>query len=231
MDSISEANELWKVGAYICILTAASLQGHEGFYLDLAGMRKHVAKGREGVIPVGLNKSTVLKEEDCLRLPHVTICLLGKFKGETGVNHHLITVASKTSSGLRPRWWVEKLLEVCNYEGRFAGPAFATPEGKLASSPDYDAVFRKYLKVVQDESDLIPSDHDVDLFYSTFRTPRKTSTTRIERSGFGHQFVDQMNRWRTQERSEGRAPRRRMNAHYAEALLLMPTTWMVSYVL
>ena len=230
-DVIAEANELWKVGAYVCVLTAASLRGHEGFYLDLAGMRKHVEKGRTGVIPAGLNKSTVLKEEDCLRLPHVTICLLGKFKGEMGVDHHLITVANETSSGLCPRWWIEKLLEVCENEGRFDGPAFATPDGQLASSTDYDAVFRKYLKLVQEETDLVPLDHDVDLFYSTFRTPRKTATTRIERAGFGHQFVDQMNRWRTQERAEGRAPRRRMNAHYADALLLMPTTWMGSYVL
>jgi hypothetical protein len=147
------------------------------------------------------------------------------------VDQHLITVANETLSGLRPRWWVEKLLEVCDYEGRFSGPAFATPDGQLASSSDYDAVFRKYLKVVQEESDLTPLDHDVDALYLTFQTPRKTSTTRVERSGFGHHFVDQMNRWRTQERSEGRAPRRRMNAHYAEALLLMPTTWMASYVL
>jgi len=218
MVAVAEANELWKVGAYVCILMAASLRGHEGFYLDLAGMR-------------GLNKSTVLKEEDCLHLTHVTICLLGKFKGETGVDHHSITVANKTSSGLCPRWWIEKLLEVCEYEGRFDGPAFATPDGQLASSTDYDAVFRKYLKLVQEETDLVPLDHNVDLFYSTFRTTRKTATTRIERAGFGHQFVDQLNRWRTQERAEGCAPRRRMNAHYADALLLMPTTWMGSYVL
>jgi hypothetical protein len=32
----ADANELWKVGAYICILTAASLRGYEGFYLELA---------------------------------------------------------------------------------------------------------------------------------------------------------------------------------------------------
>jgi hypothetical protein len=210
---------------------AASLRGHEGFYLDRAGMRKHVEKGRTGVIPAGLNKSTVLKEEDCLHLPHVTICLLGKFKGEMGVDHHLITVVNETSSGLCPRWWIQKLLEVCENEGRFDGPAFSTPDGRLASSTDYDAVFRKYLKLVQEETDLVPLDHDVDLFYLTFWTPRKTATTRIERAGFGHQFVDQMNRWRTQERAEGRAPRRRMNAHYADALLLMPTTWMGSYVL
>jgi hypothetical protein len=147
MDAVAEANKLWKVGAYVCTLTAALLRGHEGFYLDLAGMHKHVAKGRFGEIPAGLNKSTVLKEEDCLRLPHITICLLGKFKGETGVDHHLITVANETSSGLRPRWWIEKLLGVCEYEGRFDGPAFASPAGRLASSTDYDAVFRKYLKL------------------------------------------------------------------------------------
>jgi hypothetical protein len=82
------------------VLTVASLRGHEGFYLELAGMRKHIAKGRTGVVLTGLSKTTILTEEDCLSLPHVTICLLGKFKGETGIDHHLISVANKTSSGL-----------------------------------------------------------------------------------------------------------------------------------
>jgi hypothetical protein len=49
--SMAEADELWKVGAYECILTAASLQGHKGFYLELAGLHKHLAKGRVGGIP------------------------------------------------------------------------------------------------------------------------------------------------------------------------------------
>ena len=110
----------------------------------------------------------MLKGEDCLSLLHITICLLGKFKGETGVDHHLITVASEMLSGLRPQWWMEKLLEVCDYKGRFAGPAFASPKGQLTSSPNYDGVFWKYLQVVQDESDLIPPDHDIDTLYSTF---------------------------------------------------------------
>ncbi len=163
-------NKLWKVGAYICLLTAASLHGHEGFYLDLAGVRKHLAKGRVGTIPAGLNKSTVLTEEVCLKLPHVTICLLGNFKGETGMDHHLIAVAKKTLSGLSPRWWMEKLAAMCVDEGRFDGPAFATPDDLLAVSPDYDAMFRKYLKIVQEETGLMPGDHDVDQLYSTFQT-------------------------------------------------------------
>jgi hypothetical protein len=66
----------------------------------------------------------------------------------------------------------------------------------------------------------------VDAQYSTFRTLRKLSTTQLERAGFGDEFVDRMNRWRSQEGAKGRAVKRRMNAHYAEAVLLMPTTWL-----
>ncbi len=160
--SVVAANELWKIGANVFTLTAALLQGHEGFYLDLAGLRKHLHKGKTGVIPAGLDKNTVLSEEMCMKLPYVTACLLGKFKGETGLDHHLITVANKTTSGLCPRWWIEKLTEVCQSKGRFDGPAFASADSPLASSTDYDAMFRKYLNIVQDETNLIPADHNVD---------------------------------------------------------------------
>jgi hypothetical protein len=100
--SLLDTNELWKIGAYICILMATLLRGHEGFYLELAGLRKHLEKGRMGLVPLGLDKSIILTEEMCRNLPQVTICLLGKFKGETGTNHHLITVANVTVSGLEP---------------------------------------------------------------------------------------------------------------------------------
>jgi hypothetical protein len=226
-----EANELWKAGAYFCTLTVASLRGHEGFYMDLAGLRDHLPRGKDGRVPAGLNQNSVLTEEMCRDLPHVTVCLLGKFKGEIGVDHHLIIVASETISGLRPRWWLEKLVDMCESEGRYSGPAFASADGQLASSLDYNALFRKYLARIQDETSLIPGDLDVDSRFSTFRSLRKSAVTRLERAGFGDDFVDKMNRWRTQERAKGRSPKRRMNAHYAEAILLSPTTWRGSYFL
>jgi hypothetical protein len=195
-------NELWKIGAYLCTLMAASLQGHEAFYLDLARLRKHLHKGWMGVIPPGIDKNTVLLEEACTNLPHITICLLGKFKGERGIDHHLITVANKTTSGLQPRWWLKKLTEVHQSEGKFDGPAFTLVDGLLGSSPDYNAMFRRYLQVVQEETDLIRDDHDVDALYSTFCMPWKMATTRIEQAGFGHQFVDQMNQWRPWEKAQ-----------------------------
>ena len=178
-----------------------------------------------------IDKDSLFTEEICKDLPHVTVAMLGHFKGETGVDQHLIALANKSVSGLKTRWWIEKLVSVCEAEGRIHGPAFASAHGVLASSADYNAVFRKYLGQVQDESDFIPGETDVDAQYSTFRTPRKSSTTRLERAGFGDEFVDRMNRWRSQEGAKGRAVKRRMNAHYAEAVLLMPTTWLGSYVL
>ena len=195
----------------LCTLTAASLRGHEGFYMDLAGLQNHLPWGKDGHIPIGLNQNSVLTEEMCRDLPHVTVCLLGKFIGEIGVDHHLIIIASETISGLRPCRWLEKLVDVCESEGRSFGPAFASADGRLASSFDYDALFQKYLARVQNETSLIPGDLDVDLQFSTFRTLRKSAVTRLERAGFIDDFIDRMNRWRTQERAKGRSVRHKMN--------------------
>jgi hypothetical protein len=111
--SFAVANKLWKVGTYICVLTLTSLCGHKGFCLDLAGLCKHIDKRRTGIIPMAIDKHTVLLEEVCRNLPHVTICFPGKFKGETGTDHHLITVANETSLGLCPLWWLERLWWKC----------------------------------------------------------------------------------------------------------------------
>jgi hypothetical protein len=92
-------------------------------------------------------------------------------------------------------------------------------------------MFRRYLIRVQEETNLIPEDQDVESRYSTNRTLRKTAVTRLERAGFGNEFINWMNRWRAQEQSKGCLVCRRMNAHYAEAMLLAPTTWLGSYFL
>ena len=92
----SDANYLWKVGAYVCVLTAASLRGHEGFYDELAGLWQHLSKGRAGAIPASLliTKEVILMEEVCVKLTHVTVTLLGHFKGESKFDHHLIAIAN-----------------------------------------------------------------------------------------------------------------------------------------
>ncbi len=138
-------------------------------------------------MPSVLNKSTLLTKEACRNLPHVTVCLLGKFKGETGIDHHLITIANKTVSGLQPCWWIEKLVLVCEQERRVKGPAFATPDGELALSVDYNSMFQRYLPRVQEETSFILEDQEVETHYLTNRTLRKTVVTRLEPGGVWRQ--------------------------------------------
>ena len=105
-----------------------------------------------------------------MQLPHVVLPLLGQFKGEVGIDYHIINIANETSSGLQPRWWLEKLIEVTESEGRVSGPAFATPWGTLAESGDYDATFCKYLLKVQESTQLIPKDLDMATMFGISRT-------------------------------------------------------------
>ena len=66
------------------------------------------------VLSTGLviNKDTLFTEEICKDRPHVMVAMLGHFKGETGVDQHLISLASKSVSGLKTQWWIDKLATV-----------------------------------------------------------------------------------------------------------------------
>jgi hypothetical protein len=138
---VEESRALNKFGALIAILTAGSLRGHEGLYVDLSATRKYLGKGKNGVLPANaLKRGLLLTEQECSNLPEVCLCLIGKFKGETGERHHSIVLANESSSGLQTRWWIEKLLEVCEAEGRTSGYAFYDAQGRPPVVSDYNAL-------------------------------------------------------------------------------------------
>ena len=110
---------------------SASLWDYEDFYTDLAGLRSHLDKGRDGVVSPELAHNLVLDETAVHSLPHDAICLLGIFKGEGGMNYHTIHVANESMSGLYTSWWVKKLVSVlANQDGKFRRPAFANTQQK-----------------------------------------------------------------------------------------------------
>ena len=234
----SEANDdqggadiLYRFGAYLCMCTSASLRGYEGFYLCLAGTSSHINVGKDGVVPPNLNKGTILTEEMCMQLPHVALYLQGQFKGEGGINQHVINVANTSLSGLRTRYWIEKALDVCAREGRSHGPVFADSSGKLMSSGDYNSLLRKYFIIIQQQTNLIPGEVDVTSHYSTNRTMRKTAVTRAARAILSKDLQDDMNRWKKVEKAQNRKTRVNMRQLYSEAVLMMPVTWLYSYAL
>ena len=93
-DTKAEARQLYKIGTFVCMVTSGSLRGNTGYYADLAGLREHIGKGRDGVIPPKMTQNRLLTEFEAKRLPHVAICLLENFKGEGGINYHMINVAN-----------------------------------------------------------------------------------------------------------------------------------------
>lgn len=222
---------LYKLGSLIAILTAASLRGHEGLYLDLAATRAHIQDGKHGTIPVKFRTKHILTEEEVARLPAVCICLIGKFKGETGERYHSVVVANQSTSGLETRWWVEKLLAVCESEGRRSGLAFAGPDGAPLESAEFNALFRQYLCRLQLEHEEVFSAKEDVTRYGISRTLRKSAVSRAGRAGLPEDVLNTMNRWRTVENAKGSRPKHNMKTHYTDARALAPMTWRCSYVL
>ena len=118
----------------------------------------------------------------------------------------------------------------CRRGRKDGGGAFASPQGNLISSLDFDSTFRYYLEQVQEKTELIPGEEDVHVMYGISRTPRKTATTRAKRAGYDDK-IDEMNRWRKIESAANRRVRLTLQMLYSGAILMMPTTWRVSHAL
>lgn len=222
-----EAAPLWKCGAAIAVGMMGSLRGPEIWMLDLAGIRRHIRQGKEGILP----RDPLKEGTDLFGAPFVTLCLLGRFKGENGTREHMLAVASTSRSGIAVRWWIEKLIAVRLEEGCVSGPAFGNADGSLVSSLDMNAILRHFLGEIQrSDLGLIPLDDDVIANYSHDRTWRKSAQNSARAAGIKADVQDAMNRWKKIERAQGGRPRFNMRDHYSNVVAMMPVTWRYSYV-
>ena len=225
--SVEMGRQLVKVGAAIVTALAGSLRGPEVLMLDLGGIRQHIHRGRDGILPNKPMKVGI----DLTGAPHVYLALVGKFKGELGLREHLIAVASTTRSGVKVRWWLEQLIQVREEEGHSHGPAFGNADGSLCYLSDYDAVLHDQLRTVQQQPDsCLDKDDDIEANYSFFRTFRKSAEDRARAAHLDSNIQNAMNRWKKIERAKGKRPRFDMIDHYSSARALMPVTWRYSYV-
>jgi hypothetical protein len=154
------SNNLYKFGAAVVVAQCGLLQGPEVLTLDLAGLRAHILLGRQGTILA----EPLKPGKDLTKAPHVYLMLLGKFKGKQGVRQHMVCLASSTISGIETQWWLEKLVEVREREGKIAGPAFGHLDGAVMSLRELDGFLHFFLEKVQaeDESLVTMVDHYLD---------------------------------------------------------------------
>jgi hypothetical protein len=172
---IEEVKEEWlkweyvKFGAAAALAVCTSLRGPEVFLLELAGLWKYLELGRDGV----LHKDPLKPGADFTNYPYIIVMLIGKFKGELGMKHHLIALASTTLSGIELRGWMEQLLKVREAKGCLNGPAIGHKDGLVGLMSEYDDLFHFFLGKVQDENPelILPLDN-IEGSYKFSRTFR-----------------------------------------------------------
>ena len=209
-EEMEEVEEEWlqreyiKFGAAAVLVVCGSLRGPEVFLLDLAGLRKYITLGRNGTLAVDPLKPGA----DFSNNPYVMATLIGEFKGELGTRHHLIALASRTSSGIELRWWLEQLLRAREAEGCKRGPACGHRDGTAASMSEYNDLLHFFLRKVREKCpDLILPDDNIELNYSFSRTFRCMAEGRTRAAQLNSSAQNAMNRWRKIEEAKGKHPR------------------------
>lgn len=195
------------VGAYCCIAYGGSFRGHEVFLVDLFGLLKY---------------SSMDLCEDGIR--YVIIPLLGRFKNEEGERYHLTPLAYTTNSGIPIGLWTSRLVEVKQRHSQTHGPAFSDRYGSLIDPRWLEMEIMDRLHVIQSSyPDLIMQDINVYEDFGTSRSFRRGATTQARNKAVSEIDIDAMNRWRNVENAKGRKPRFKMQDHYSDIKLMIPT--------
>ena len=224
-----ESRILWKVGAAVVVGMVCSLRGPEIFLLDLGALNAKWKEGKTGIWPEG---DAMAPGRDLDTAPYVRLELIGEFKNESRTRTYSFHIPPSTKSGIKVRWWLNKLRKTRRREGHEVGPAFGHSSGQVARQAEFDEVLRKELNAMRNDPacDLIQADDDVDLNYSFNRTFRKSSENRARQLGVETSVQDATNRWRLDQRARGQVIKHRsQREHYSHALFLMPETWRYGY--
>jgi hypothetical protein len=137
--------------AAYCVLTfCGSFRGWETPKLVLSYLIEFSKNAQTGDTPKGVK-------------PHVTLPLAGRFNLRGNMDQNvLVFLAEESKSGLKPRVWVDRLIEVLDAEGKSSGWAFQRSDRSQAKMRDYsDKIFEKFLERQAQRPDLLPAEVDI----------------------------------------------------------------------
>ena len=175
------------------------LRGEEIVKLDLFGLNAYFADGKSN------------------NPPFVPITLIGKFKGETGVRHHILPLSWTTDSGIQCGKWTERFLEGQEFLGRSRGWAFVDEDGKRCQAKDFEPELHHYLEMIQKyDSSLINQLVNVREDYGVSRSYRRGSNTEAQNRGISAADCERNNRWRKVEAAKGKAISQGMRDRYTD---------------
>lgn len=201
---------------YVAVSYVVSLRRSETFLLDLYSFLKHNFNDTED---------------------YFILTLVGKIKGETNEDAHLIPCIETTSSGIKIKDIVFRVVNQKQKMGFIDGPIISDDKGNAYRTKDIDALLIAALQTIyENNSSLFPveiraqiEEGDKDLHetlcqsYSCFRTFRRTSDSRAldMRHKLNKDDVDIVNRWKSVEAAKGKRPKLAMKQHYADVQVIL----------
>jgi hypothetical protein len=208
-ESVIEKRECILLGAFLTIAFVCALRGNEVFMVESEGLQRMIEEGKH-----------MVDEEN----NHVVIPMLGRFKNEEGEKWHLMVSVNITESGIKARFWTERLVLLLKEEGRGMGPAFCDKDGDLLNYWEINNKFVQELEYIQQhQGHLLQPEINVANHYSIFRSLRKGSTARAMDKKVDSNVIDLHNRWRTMERTGGQRSSRSMQGYYSDLRLTIIT--------
>ena len=138
MDNLKDRH-LWTVFVTYAVMSyVLSLQGNEGFMLDIEG-------------------TTKLKSRETER--YFWVVLLGKLKGEHVDREHNVPCAHSTKNGIRVKKLVERIIDEKEKLGQFRGPMISDKKGYLYNLSDMDELMHELLEeLLSEDESLFPPD-------------------------------------------------------------------------
>lgn len=195
-------SDKWEIameGAFYLIAYCCALRGEEMQMTDLYGILRHWDEG------------------DRCELKHVVVALLGRFKGETGENYHLLCIADVTSHGLEPRKWIGRLVSMYQAKGIRNGPFFRNRRGDKLKATHFEPRFHDRLEQVKlTKPQLMSSVEDVVDEYGVSRSFRRGATSEVVNQGLSLGAIDANNRWRRVHQAGASQPSLSMREHYTD---------------
>jgi hypothetical protein len=136
---------------------------------------------------------------------------------------------NETSSGIKVKAWVHRLVEWKISLGFHDGPAISDIAGRVLTCTALDDVFTEILEDIYDDHPqlfglAVKDKEEVAGSYQVYRTPRRSSVTRAAEQKVSREDIELINRWHMINQSEGSRPSfSNMRQHYVQAdLLLQP---------
>lgn len=190
-------------GGYFCICFVLSLRSPEGLMADLEGLIHFLGREEENVI----------------------VPLLGRFKGEHHAKQHLLLSKGTTSSGIKVRLWVERILAVHRSLNRVNGPAFVNSEGEQSTTGEMNELFIESLTDIYDRRPElfgydIQSSADLTEKFNVFRSFRRGSESRAVAMKVSESDRYVVNRWKRKETAGSGRVGHSIDQHYVDVALV-----------